>query len=129
MSRADRSGFLTTKRKGEDAIKASDSNWIITRPSLLDGKGGYGAAWLRGVSRLPIFALPADAKGKIAALTVTDLGEALARLCLASSAELDLKKSRIFELGGTGLYNFESYIRGLRLRHSQTRALAIPDKA
>jgi uncharacterized protein YbjT (DUF2867 family) len=126
LSRADRSGFLTTKRKGEDAIKASNSNWIITRPSLLDGKGGYGAAWLRGVSRLPIFALPADAKGKIAALTVTDLGEALARLCLAPSAELDLKKSRIFELGGTGLYNFESYIRGLRLRHSQTRALAIP---
>lgn len=122
----DRSGFLTTKLQGENAIKATRSNWIITRPSLLDGEGGYGAAWLRGVSKLPVFIVPADAKGMIAALTVTDLGLALARLCLVSSHELNLEKSRTFELGGSRHYKFEAYIRGLRLRHSTTRALAIP---
>jgi NADH dehydrogenase len=126
LKRTDRSGFLTTKLRGENAIRASSSNWIITRPSLLDGEGGYGAAWLRGVSRLPVFATPADATGRIAALTATDLGEALARLCLAPSEDLHLNKSRIFELGGSRSYKFETYIRGLRLRHSQTRALSIP---
>jgi uncharacterized protein YbjT (DUF2867 family) len=126
LSPKDQSGFVTTKLKGENAIKATNSNWIISRPSLLDGEGGYGATWLRGVSRLPVFVVPADAKGTIAALTVTDLGEALAKLCLSSSQELRLEEFRIFELGGNQLYNFEAYIRGLRLRHSPTRALAIP---
>lgn len=44
LSTSDRSGFLTTKLEGERAIKASGGNWIIARPSLLDGEGGYGAA-------------------------------------------------------------------------------------
>ncbi len=122
----DRSGFLTTKLKGEKAIEQSQGNWIIVRPSLLDGVGGYGAAWLRGVSRLPVFATPMDAKGQIAALTVADLGEALACLCLESAEDLQLETSRIFELGGVRSYRFEQYIRGLRLRYSKTRALAIP---
>ena len=122
----DKSGFLTSKRRGELAIQQTHSNWIIVRPSLLDGEGGYGAAWLRGVARLPVFAVPADAKGKIAALTATDLGTALSRLCLASAEELALHQSQIFDLGGVRAYRFKQYIRGLRRRHTNSRALAIP---
>ena len=120
-----KSGFLVSKKRGEAAIKMVSSSGIIARPSLLDGEGGYGAAWLRGVARLPLFVVPADAKGLIAGLMVTDLGEALAQLCLASDAELKLEQSREFELGGSNAVAFEDYIRGLRQRYTQRPALCL----
>ena len=118
-----KSGFLVSKKAGEEAIKLLSSSYIIARPSLLDGEGGYGAAWLRGVSRLPFFVVPADANGLIAGLMVTDLGEALAKLCLASDSELGLDQSREFELGGDEALAFEDYIRELRKRYTPKRAL------
>lgn len=120
-----KSSFLVSKKSGEEAIKAVSSSWIIARPSLLDGEGGYGAAWLRGVARLPLFFVPADANGQIAGLMVTDLGEALAWLCLRTDAELKLEQSREFELGGNEAVAFEGYIRGLRKRYTQRRAWCI----
>ena len=120
-----KSGFLVSKKRGEEVIKRVSSSWIIARPSLLDGEGGYGAAWLRGVARLPLFVVPADAKGLIAGLMVTDLGEALAQLCLASDADLKLEESREFELGGSNAVAFEGYIRGLRQRYTQRRAICL----
>ncbi len=125
LADGDRSGFLTSKRRGEQAIIACGGDWVICRPSLLDGDGGYGAAWLRGVARLPVFAVPADAHGRIAALTATDLGEALAQLCLGSAETLGLASSREFEVGGTQCYDFEAYIHGLRRRYSTRRAVAV----
>lgn len=126
LGTTDRSRFLTSKRRGEDAVMLTRGDWIIARPSLLDGEGGYGASWLRGVAKLPAFAAPSDARGQIAALTVTDLGLALAKLCLESDVELDLSSSRCFDLGGAATYTFEGYIRGLRRRHTRDTALGIP---
>ena len=120
-----KSGFLVSKKRGEEAIQAVSSSWVIARPSLLDGEGGYGAAWLRGVARLPFFVIPCDANGLIAGLMVTDLGEALAQLCLKTDTVLKLEQSREFEMGGNDALAFESYIRGLRKRYSQRRALCL----
>jgi len=122
LQATDRSGFLTSKRFGEQAVQASDCDWILVRPSLLDGVGGYGAAWLRGVAKLPVFIKPADAVGQIAAFAVDELGAALATLCIESADRLDLARSRIFELGGVRTFTFEEYIRGLRRHYSPTRA-------
>lgn len=121
-----RSRFLTSKRRGEQMIQGSDADWILARPSLLDGEGGFGAAWLRGVARLPVFAVPADAKGLIAACCAVDVGEALARLATANAEQLSLSRSRVFELGGTEAHGFKDYIRGLRALQNSGRALAIP---
>jgi uncharacterized protein YbjT (DUF2867 family) len=121
-----KSRFLTSKLAGENAIKQSQADWIIARPSLLDGEGGYGAWWLRRVAKLPVFAMPADARGKIAALDVADLGEALTKLCIADSRELDLDVSREFDLGGEHALTLENYLRVLRSRFSERAALRIP---
>lgn len=121
-----RSGFITSKVRGEQAIQKAGGDWLLARLSLLDGDGGYGASWLRGVSRLPVFVVPTSAKGKIAALTAEDAGEALCRMCLQSHEDLDLEISRIFELGGNHPIEFEGYIRGLRTRHTSTPAVAVP---
>ncbi len=121
-----RSRFLTSKLAGEKAIRAVGGDWIFARPSLLDGIGGFGAAWLRGISRLPVFVAPADAKGHIAALDVSELGEALARLSVGTAEELRLDESRVFELGGTESWEFRDYIFALRRTYTDKPALCIP---
>ena len=127
LSSSARSGFIRSKLAGEQAIAASDADWLIVRPSLLDGPGGFGAAWLRWVARLPIFFAPAAAKGQIAALTVSDLGQALAVLSTAAADKLDAEESRFFELGGVETADFQTYVRGLRRKQGFTKpAKAIP---
>ncbi len=121
-----RSRFLTSKVAGEQRVKNSGADWIIARPSLIDGDGGFGARWLRGISKLPLYAAPMDARGLIAALDVDDLGEALARLCVASAAELRLEQSREFDLGGTETFEFRDYISGLRKNYTDAPILRIP---
>ncbi|MEM6582176.1 MAG: NAD(P)H-binding protein [Pseudomonadota bacterium] len=125
LSAAAKSRFLTSKFYGEKAIQVSGADWLLARISLLDGEGGYGAAWLRGVAKSPLFIVPSSAKGKIAALTAEDAGRALARLCLAPSESLNVKQSRIFELGGEHSFEFEQYIRGLRTRYASSPAACI----
>ncbi len=106
-----RSGFLRSKRDGEAALRASGVRGCLVRPSLLDAEhDGYGAMWLRRVARWPLLVLPADAIGRIAALDVRDLGEALANLALRTHdgplAELDL--------GGPDALPLADYLVGLR---------------
>lgn len=121
-----RSRFLTSKLAGERALRASSADWIIARPSLLDGVGGFGASWLRGIAKLPFFFAPTNANGQIAALHIEDLGEALARLSLADRDELRLDESREFDLGGEHSYVFRDYIRVLRRRHSERQSVCVP---
>lgn len=114
-----RSRFLLTKAKGEQALMDSGADWIIVRPSLLEGESGYGARWFRKVANWPIHLTPADAKGSIAPLHVDELARAVAQLALAK------KPSRIYELGGERHFSFEEYLS--HLSHKQPRQrLKIP---
>jgi len=105
-----RSAFLTSKLRGEQAVKAGRIDWTIVRPSLLDGEGGFGARWMRRVARWPVHFVPAEAKGRIAALDVGELGEAIAVLCEARE-RADLRE---VELGGTALRTMREYLAALR---------------
>ena len=105
-----RSGFLTSKLAGERAIAACGSNYSIVRPSLLDGEGGYGALWFRRVARWPVHLLPADARGRIDALDVGELGEAIAVLC----EKRDACEWREVELGGGAPRSVGDYLAALR---------------
>lgn len=107
-----RSGFLRSKLAGERAIQDSGADWRIVRPSLLDGPGGYGARWLRRLASLPVHAFPADASGRIAALHVDDLGEAIATVALAR--DLRPGESREFEFGGDVARPLRDYLASLR---------------
>jgi uncharacterized protein YbjT (DUF2867 family) len=105
-----RSGFLRSKVDGERAVAASGADYSIVRPSLLDGPGGFGAKWLRRVARWPLHAVPADATGRMAAMRVEDLGEAIARLCDVPT----LFSYRKVELGGRKAYTMAEYLAALR---------------
>jgi uncharacterized protein YbjT (DUF2867 family)/fatty acid desaturase len=105
-----RSGFLTSKLAGERALAASRSDYSIVRPSLLDGERGYGALWFRRVARWPLHAVPADALGRVDALDVGELGEAIALLC----EKRDLSGWREIELGGGVPRSIGAYLAALR---------------
>src|SRR6266568_2130944 len=92
------------------AIRACGSNYSIVRPSLLDGEGGYGALWFRRVARWPVHFLPADARGRIDALDVGELGEAIAALC----EKRDARGWHEVELGGGAPRSFGDYLAALR---------------
>jgi NADH dehydrogenase len=116
-----RSAFLTSKLRGEQAIKAGGTDWTIVRPSLLDGEGGFGARWMRMVACWPVHFVPAEAKGRIAALDVGELGEAIAVLCEARE-RTDLRE---VELGGTALRTMREYLAALRRTFGYPPALCV----
>jgi uncharacterized protein YbjT (DUF2867 family) len=117
-----RSRFLSSKLLGERAIQASGADYSIVRPALLDGEGGFGASWLRGLSRSPVQFIPRGARGGIAAMTATDLGQAFAALVALAT----LKDHRDVELGGSHHYNYAEYLRALRSSYTAGPALQIP---
>jgi len=121
-----RSGFLTSKRAGEEAIRTSGADCYIVRPSLLDGDGGFGAKWLRRVARWPLHPLPANLAGRVAALDVRDLGEALSRLALRPR-NIDCDATdREFDLGGTHLRELSEHLAALRRLHTSRPAWRVP---
>jgi NADH dehydrogenase len=121
-----RSGFLRSKREGERLLLASGADVCLVRPSLLDGEGGFGARWIRAFAQLPLHVLPRGATGRIAALDVRDLGEALAELVHRPIGE---GEDRIFELGGAHALDIASYFQALHLRHAPREAVqrCVPD--
>jgi uncharacterized protein YbjT (DUF2867 family) len=116
-----RSRFLTSKLRGERAIKASALDWSIVRPSLLDGEGGFGARWMRMMARWRIHFVPADAQGRIAAFDVGELGEAIASLC----EMIDRRKLAEVELGGLALRTMGQQLAALRNMYDDTPALCV----
>ena len=104
-----RSRFITSKLAGERAVAASGADYCIVRPSLLDGEGGFGARWLRRVARWPVHCVPEGATGRIAALDVSDLAEAISVLCDGRSL-----RYREVELGGAAAYTMAEYLTVLR---------------
>jgi NADH dehydrogenase len=121
-----RSAFLTSKRAGEAALRASGADWYIVRPSLLDGDGGFGAKWLRRVARWPVHPLPADSAGRVAALDVRDLGEALARLALLRRIQKGRSEDREFDLGGLNHRQLREHLADLRRRYTARPAWQLP---
>lgn len=115
-----RSRFLTSKLRGESAIRASGADYSIARPSLLEGEGGYGAYWLRMVARWPVYAIPSSAQGRLAIVQVTDLGEALAQL-----AQLSGEQWRDADIGGGESLSLREHLARLRAMQGLPPALVV----
>ena len=102
-----RSRFLLSKARGEQALLNSGADWVIVRPSLLEGKDGFGARWFRRIANWPIHMTPADAKGRIAPLHVRELARLVCRIAYKEG------RTRIYELGGDRQFSFEDYLSHL----------------
>lgn len=120
-----RSGFLRSKFKAEQLLGMSGADYCLVRPSLLDGLGGFGANWIRRLAQLPVHLLPSKATGKIAALDVEDLGEALANLVAFPIPGNARQDQREFDLGGVQLRDIATYMQAMRMNHANEPARCI----
>lgn len=110
-----RSRFILSKRAGDAAVRACGPPCLVLRPSLLDGPDGFGSRWLRVVSRLPLRAMPTSATGRIAALHVDDLAEAIARLLRLSNEQRQaFAPQGVVELGGQQRLTLSEYLQQLQ---------------
>ncbi|NOT64437.1 MAG: sugar nucleotide-binding protein [Methylotenera sp.] len=116
-----KSNFIRSKFNGEQAILASGAQATIVRASLLDGEGGFGAKWFRRVASWPL-QLVMTSQGLIAPLQVTDLGEAIANLCMTQQKNMP----QIIELGGTKVMSIPQYLAQLRAAKKLKPALQLP---
>lgn len=109
-----RSRFISSKWHGEQAVQASGANSYLVRPSLLDGEGGYGSKWIRRVANWAVRCIPASAKGRIAALAVDELGEAIAALVRHALSPNRNNIPRVIELGGPDRHSLGQYLNAMR---------------
>jgi uncharacterized protein YbjT (DUF2867 family) len=116
-----RSFFILSKLAAEKKIMASGADYSIVRPALLDGDGGYGAAWLRRIAAWPVHFYPWGTRSRMAPLDVRDLGEALAVLC-----ERGGEARREVELGGSAKRTLAEYLAALRAIEDRRPALRLP---
>ena len=116
------SRFIRSKADAERAIADTGADYSIVRPSLLDGEGGYAADWLRKLARWPVQCVPAAARGRLAALDVRDLAEAIAILCEARGRT----EWREVELGGSVRRTLAAYLAALDARPNAHPALHVP---
>lgn len=107
------SGFATSKARGESALRNSGADWALIRPSLVDGQGGFGARWFRYVAQWPVQFTPTNMHGLFSPIDAHDLGEAIARIALASNTD-QTQKERVYELGGMESYRLTEYLKLLR---------------
>ena len=108
-----KSGFASSKVRGEKALIASGANWALVRPSLVDGQGGFGARWFRRVAKWPVQFIPNNMKGAFAPIDANDLGEAIAKIALMKDAE-KTNADRVYELGGAVHFDLKDYLNQLR---------------
>lgn len=124
-----KSRFLSSKHLGELAIKNSQADWFICKPSLVDGDDGYGAKWFRRVAQWPIHFTPANALAKLAPIHVKDLGEAIAKIALKTDVPRNIEE-RIYELGGEQKMNILEYLHILKYgrtsKNIKTMSIKVP---
>ena len=116
LSAKAQSRFIRSKLNGEQALLSSGADFAIVRPSLLDGEGGFGAQWIRRVAKSPIYAVM-KTNGVIAPLKVSDLGDAIARLCFMPQLP-----SKEIELGGNDVISMREYLARLRREYTNYKA-------
>lgn len=120
LSMQAKSRFIRSKWLGEQALLNSGAGVTIVRPSLLDGEGGFGAKWFRRVATWPL-QLVMRSDGLVAPLQVTDLGEAVANLCLNDNVNFPT----IIELGGNEAISIPQYLNWLRATTKRSPAIQI----
>lgn len=122
---AARSRFVHSKLDGERAVRESGADWLIVRPSLVDGEGGNGAKWFRRMAQWPIHFSPSNALGGFAPIDADDLGEAITRLAL-QGIPYTLIGNREIELAGDRVMTVLNYLELLRLSDIPAVQVSVP---
>lgn len=92
VDREQPSAFSATKHRGDQMLKARDLDWVILRPSVVLGRGVFGASALfRGLAALPVVPVM-KGTGALQVVQLDDVTETVAKLVeTPGTARLDLE--------------------------------------
>lgn len=119
LNHAANTPYFTTKRAGEDAVRAAHSGAIIVRPSVVFGRDSPATQLLLMQSHLPVLCLPTDTKA-IAPIHVDDL----AALCLSLIGTVRALGCDVDAVGAEEC-SVASYVQTLRTARGNPRAALV----
>lgn len=101
--------FSRTKLAGDEALQASELEWVILRPSVVLGRAAYGgSALIRGLAALPLLPRVPDA-GSLQVVQLDDLTRTIA--CLV---EPDSPSSVALDVAGPERLSFAQVVAAYR---------------
>jgi uncharacterized protein YbjT (DUF2867 family) len=119
LNHAANTPYFTTKRDGENAIRAAHSGAIIVRPSVVFGHDSPATQLLLMQSHLPVLCLPTDTKA-IAPIHVDDL----AALCLSLIGTVRALGCDVDAVGAKEC-SIADYVQALRTARGNPRAALV----
>jgi len=99
-------GYHCTKWQAEEAVRASDLDWTIFRPSLIFGKGGEFVTMLADLIRkMPMVPVIGDGRYRMQPVAVTEVAASFVRaLGMAETV------GQTYHLGGGASYSYDEIL-------------------
>jgi NADH dehydrogenase len=119
-----RSRYHRTKWQAEEAIRASDLEWTIFRPSVIFGRGDAFVSMLGGmVKRLPVVPVLGDGRYRLQPIPVEQVAEGFAR-----ALRVPASVRQTYEVAGPTPYAFVDLLDeiGRALGRPRVRKIHIP---
>jgi NADH dehydrogenase len=99
-------GYHRTKWQAEEAVRASDREWTIFRPSLIFGKGGEFVTMIADLIRkLPVVPVLGDGQYRMQPVAVAQVAESFVR-----ALTLPETIGQTYYLGGGASYSYDEIL-------------------
>jgi uncharacterized protein YbjT (DUF2867 family) len=116
--------FAETKRASDEALMATDLDWVLIRPGLVLAPSAYGgSALLRGLAALPLVMPAVHAGSVVQAVSVDDLAA-----CVTAAVRPDAPKRVVAALSAADAPTLAQLLKALRawLGLSSAPVIALP---
>lgn len=114
------SKYVRARARGEQRVHSAFPNAVILRPSVLFGPNDAFLGSLKAVTRLPVVPLFGKGTTRLQPVYVEDVASAVRQVLEAHEIV-----GRIFELGGSQIYNYREIVEKV-LAHFGRRRLLLP---
>ena len=104
--------YAQSKEQGERAVRSSQLNYAIVRPTIVIGKEALIWKTLSSMAKKPVLLMLGDGTARIQPIYIDDLID-----CLLTIMESDYFSNEIFELGGPEEITFEHLLKRIHCQH------------
>lgn len=114
------SAYHRSKLAADEALRRLPLDWVILRPSLVDGAGGTSAGLLRRLARWPLIPVPGDGQQRLQPVQVCDLVEGVL-------ASLAVPRGRVtLDVVGPQVFTLTEWLQRLRRVQGLPAARILP---
>jgi NADH dehydrogenase len=117
---ASSSPYISSRGKGEQAVRAAFARAVIVRPAVMFGPDdGFLVPLSRMLRKLPAFPLFGNGRTRLQPASVEDVGDAIARIVDAREPEA------VYELAGPRIWTYDELLRAIA-GHQGLRRILVP---